>query len=66
MSITIGSSDTVPTNTDTAHGILTTKKAQSQQEIEGQMAIKLIESANVESAAMPTMGNSGHIINIKV
>ncbi len=66
MSITIGSTDSVQTNTESAHAILTAKKAQSQQEIEGQMALKLIESASPEAVAMPAVGNSGHNINIKV
>ncbi|WP_206485736.1 cytoplasmic protein [Thalassotalea sp. G2M2-11] len=65
MSITIGSSSAVQTNTESAQAILTAKKAQTQQEIEGQMALKLIESANPETAAMPAVGNSGHNINIK-
>lgn len=66
MSITLGSTDTVQTSTDSAHAILTAKKAQSQQEIEGQMALKLINSASIDVAAMPAVGNSGHNINIKV
>lgn len=66
MSITIGNSDPVATKTESAHSILTAKKAQSQQEIEGQMALKLIDSANVNGATSPPVGNSGHIINIKV
>ncbi len=66
MSITIGSSDAIQSNTNTAHGILMAKKAQSQQEIEGDMALKLINSASVESVAMPPVGNIGHNINISV
>jgi len=66
MSITIGSTDAVQTNTQSAHGILTAKKAQTQQEIEGQMALKLIQSASVENVTSPAVGNSGHNINISV
>ena len=66
MSLTLGSSDAVQTNTKSAHAILTAKKAQSQQEIEGQMALKLIDSANAGAATSAPVGNSGHNINIKV
>lgn len=66
MSLTIGSSDPVQTNTESAHAILTAQKAKSQQEIEGQMALKLINSASIDTAAMPPVGNSGHNINISV
>ncbi len=66
MSITLGSTDSVQTNTDTSHAVLTAKKAQTQQEIEGQMALKLINSASVDTVALPPVGNSGHNINIKV
>lgn len=66
MSITLGSTDSVQTNTESSHAILTAKKAQSQQEIEGQMALKLINSASVDTVTMPPVGNSGHNVNIKV
>ncbi len=66
MTITVGSSDAIQSNTDSAHAILTAKKAQSQQELEGQMALELIQSASIDSIAPIPVGNSGHNINIKV
>ncbi|WP_286267301.1 hypothetical protein [Thalassotalea atypica] len=68
MSITIGSTDSVQTNTETAQGVLTAKKAQGQQELEGKMALDLIQSATAaitQPVPAPT-GNAGHTINIKV
>lgn len=64
MSITIGNNEAVQGNTQSAHGILTAKKAKGQQEIEGQMALNLIQSASVNTQA--PVGNSGHNINIAV
>lgn len=63
MSITLSSAaDAVQSNTSSAHGVLTAKKAKDQQEIEGQMALNLIQSANINTQA--PVGNSGHNINI--
>ncbi|GAA6206676.1 MULTISPECIES: cytoplasmic protein [Thalassotalea] len=66
MSITIASSSNTNTNIDTGHALLTAKKVQDQQELEGQLAMKLIEGANVEAASLPTTASSGHHINVKV
>jgi len=66
MSITIGTPDAVQTNTATAHAIKTANLSKSQTELEGQMALNLIQSASVDSVALPTSGNSGQNINIKV
>jgi len=66
MSITIGSSDATNTNVDTAQALIMAKKSISQQELVGQMALNLIESANIDSAVLPAVGNSGQNINIKV
>ena len=66
MSITIGSSNTTNTDIDTGHALLTVKKMRDQQELEGQMAVKLIEGASLDAAALPTTSSSGHNINIKV
>jgi len=63
MSITIGSStDAVLANIETPHALKTAKLAQSQQEIEAQMALQLIQSASIQ---VPS-GKSGNHINIKV
>ena len=67
MSISLNNTEGVQTNITTGHGLKTAKLSQNQQELEGQMALKLIASAgSVGSAALPTIGNSGHNINIKV
>lgn len=66
MSITIGSTEAAQTNTSTAHGIKTANLVKNQQELEGQMALKLIQSANVDNVALPTTASSVHTINIKV
>lgn len=71
MYLSIGSNNSgVQNNIDTAHGLKTAKIAQSQQEIEAQMALKLIESANVASIATSQVSEptatSGQTINIKV
>jgi hypothetical protein len=65
MTLAINSSNPVQTNTDTAVAIKTAQKAQSQQEIEGEMAINLIETAALPQTPSP-VGNSGHNVNIKV
>lgn len=68
MSLTIGNNDSMQNNTETAKGVLVAKKAQTQTEIEGQMALNLIESATsalTQSIPSP-VGNSGNNINIKV
>ncbi|MEW6991658.1 cytoplasmic protein [Colwelliaceae bacterium 6441] len=66
MAITLNSPNSITTNIDTGHALLTAKKVQNQQELEGQMAVQLIQSAGLDSSALPTAGNSGHNINIKV
>jgi len=67
MSISLNNTESVQKNITTGHALLTAKLAQGQQELEGEMALKLIASAaGVDSAALPTVGNSGHNINIKV
>lgn len=68
MSLTIGNNDSMQNNTETSQGVLVAKKAQTQTEIEGQMALNLIESATsalTQSIPSP-VGNSGNNINIKV
>lgn len=65
MSITLGTTDSVQTNTDTGHGLLIAKKALSQQELEGQLAVQLIQSAGAPQTTQSPVGNIGHNINIK-
>jgi len=66
MSLTINSHDSVQTNTETAHAIKTAKLAKNQQELEGEMALNLIQSATNVQTVSPPVGNSGHNINITV
>jgi len=67
MSISLNNTEGVQTNITTGHALKTAKLSQSQQELEGEMALKLIASAvGADSVALPTVGNSGHNINIKV
>ncbi|XPF95478.1 hypothetical protein ACM9HF_05545 [Colwellia sp. RE-S-Sl-9] len=67
MSITMNTSNPAMTQTDTAQGIKTAGLAKSQAEIEGQMALRLIQSANV--AVQPAGASTealGSIVNISV
>ncbi|GAA0818831.1 hypothetical protein KO495_04335 [Colwellia sp. D2M02] len=66
MSITIGgSASSVQTNTDTGFALKTANLAKKQQELEGQMAIQMIQSASIDNVA-PASGSVGSNINIKV
>ena len=64
MSLTLNNDNPVSEIT-TGHALKTANLTKNQQEREGQMAINLIESANIDAIALP-VGNSGHNINIKV
>ncbi|MDO6428857.1 cytoplasmic protein [Thalassotalea sp. 1_MG-2023] len=64
MSITISNTvDAVQQNTTEGGGVIVAKKANDQQTLEGQMALKLIESSVINTQT--PVGNSGHNINIK-
>lgn len=63
MSININSTSSIQTNDSTAVGIKTAQKAKGQQELEGQMALNLIQSAAI---VPPPSGNAGNTVNIKV
>ncbi|TPH12773.1 hypothetical protein [Litorilituus lipolyticus] len=65
MSIVLGSPSSVQTNTDTGFALKTASLAKDQQELEGQMAIKLIQTADLSNVPAPS-GNSGSQVNIKV
>jgi len=65
MSIVLGSPSSVQTNTDTGFALKTATLAKDQQELEGQMAIKLIQTADLSNVPAPS-GNSGSQVNIKV
>lgn len=65
MSIVLGPTTAVQTNAETGVALKTAGLAKSQQELVGQMAINLIQSAVVTNIPAPS-GNSGTQINIKV
>tara|TARA_B110000881_G_C18379000_1_gene415104 strand:- start:105 stop:299 length:195 start_codon:yes stop_codon:yes gene_type:complete len=64
MSITLNN-DNTHTEINTGHALKTAALQKNQQELEGEMAIKLIDSANIDALSSP-VGNSGQNINIKV
>jgi hypothetical protein len=67
--LVIGSNSSAQTNTDTAFAVKTANLAKNQQSREGQMALELIQSANITNLATPAVNLSGSIgtqINIKV
>lgn len=65
MSISLNSSNIVPSNTTNIHSVKTANLTKKQQEIEGQMALNLIASASSTSVVDST-SNTGSIIDIKV
>ena len=65
MAMTIGSTSSVQTNTDTAVALKTAGLAKNQQQLEGEMAMKLIQSADINNMPTPA-ANIGGLINIKV
>ena len=66
MSIEVNGSNAVSMATETLLEVKTAKLAKSQTELEGQMALSLIASADVDNVSLPAVGNSGHNVNIKV
>jgi hypothetical protein len=64
MSITLNN-DNTNTDINTAYALKTAVLQKGQQESEGEMAIKLIDSTNIEALGLP-IGNSGQNINIAV
>ncbi len=66
MSIEVNGSNAVSLTTETLLEAKTANLAKSQTELEGQMTLNLIASAAVDNVSLPTVGNSGHNVNIKV
>ena len=67
MSLSLNNTEGVQTNITTGQALKTAGLSKNQQELEGEMALKLIASAaGIDSATLPTVGNSGHNIYIKV
>ncbi|MCJ8296294.1 MAG: hypothetical protein MJK15_17995 [Colwellia sp.] len=65
MSISLGQNNSVAAQSSYGAEFLTAAVAKSQQELEGKMALQLIQSANINNVPAPT-GNSGFQVNIKV
>jgi hypothetical protein len=67
MSLLLNNIESVQTDITTGYALKTAALSKSQQELEGEMALKLIASAgSIDSVALPTSGSSGFTINIKV
>ena len=67
MSVDFNTSSAASTNIDTVLAVKTANMAKSQTEISGKMALDLIASAAtaINNVSLPTVGNSGHNVNIK-
>ena len=65
MTLNVNATSPASTNTDTAHGIKTANLVKDQMELEGQMALQLIQSANVDTQVSAPVGNIGNNINIQ-
>lgn len=65
MSISVGQNAPVAAKASSGEEFLTAAVAKSQQELEGKMALQLIQAANVINLPAPS-GNIGFEINIKV
>lgn len=62
------SSHSLTSNLETQLAVKTANLTKSQTEITGKMALDLITSAAtvIDNVSLPTIGNSGHNVNIKV
>ncbi|MCT8985350.1 cytoplasmic protein [Shewanella phaeophyticola] len=58
MTISVNAPSSMPTTIDSGNSLKVAVMAKDQQEVEGQMALQLIEAA-----APQPVGNSGHNIN---
>ena len=65
MSINISQNNSVAAPSSSGAELLTAALSKGQQEMEGKMALQLIQSANVNNVPAP-VGNSGFQVNIKV
>ena len=64
MSITLNN-ESLHGDVNTAHALKAANLQKGQQELEGEMAMKLIASANIDALFL-SVGNTGQNINIKV
>ena len=65
ISISTSTSNQLFSQTDTAHGLKTMGVAKNQMELEGKMALQLIQSASVPEPASTT-STLGSVVNITV
>ncbi|AWB57790.1 hypothetical protein [Colwellia sp. Arc7-D] len=65
MSVELNTNNTVPMSTETILAVKSANLSKSQTELEGQMALALIESASVGNEGLAVVGNIGQNINIK-
>lgn len=65
MAVTIGTANIEPNLSNGNIGVKVAQLAKEQQEVEGDIALQLIQAAEPAPASAP-VGNSGHNINIKV
>tara|TARA_R110000772_G_scaffold75268_10_gene163442 strand:- start:212 stop:412 length:201 start_codon:yes stop_codon:yes gene_type:complete len=65
MSVELNTNNTVPMSTETILAVKSANLSKSQTELEGQMALALIESASVGNESLAVVGNIGQNINIK-
>tara|TARA_R110000751_G_scaffold6286_11_gene26978 strand:- start:3118 stop:3318 length:201 start_codon:yes stop_codon:yes gene_type:complete len=65
MSVELNTNNTVPMSTETILAVKSANLSKSQTELEGQMALALIESASVGNESLAVVGNIGQNNNIK-
>jgi hypothetical protein len=65
MLLSLGQDNSVATTSGTSAEVINAALTKKQQETQGQMAVKLIQSANIDSLPAPSE-NSGFQVNIKV
>ena len=65
MSISVGQNSSAAAQETSGAELLTAALSKKQQEVEGKMALQLIQSASVANLPAPS-GNSGFNVNIKV
>jgi hypothetical protein len=65
MSLSLGQYSSVATQPTSGAELLTAALSKSHQKLQGQMALKLIQSASPTNLLTP-VGNSGYQVNIKV
>ncbi|MGB1198439.1 MAG: hypothetical protein ACPG46_05285 [Thalassotalea sp.] len=65
MTLSVNTEHTGSINTAIVHEIKIANLVKGQTELEGQMALQLIQSANINTQLAAPVGNIGHSVNIK-